>query len=149
MAIEIWKEIPEHPNYEVSNTGKVRNTGYVKVVTNKKGKTFFKYIKPKELSLSVDNGYIKCHLGWVHRLVCEAFHGKAPEGKEDVNHLDENRFNNNADNLEWISHADNLRYGTRTEKATYSRKLTYLKKRLMSMEEFSPGITDKVMSFIV
>ena len=38
----------------------------------------------------------------------------------DVNHKDEIKTNNNLDNLEWISHRDNLNYGTRTERVAKS-----------------------------
>jgi len=37
----------------------------------------------------------------VHRLVCEAFHGPAPEGKNIVLHLDEDATNNKPCNLRW------------------------------------------------
>ena len=45
----------------------------------------------------------------VHRLVATLF----VDGKKDdyeVNHKDYNRENNNFENLEWVSHADNIRY---------------------------------------
>ena len=45
----------------------------------------------------------------VHRLVATAFISN-PNNLNEVNHLDYNRANNNADNLEWITHADNVRY---------------------------------------
>lgn len=39
----------------------------------------------------------------LHRLVCEAFHGPAPEGKNQVAHGDGSRDNNRADNLRWTN----------------------------------------------
>jgi hypothetical protein len=44
----------------------------------------------------------------VHRLVCEAFHGPAPEGKNVVIHLDENALNNKPENLRWGTQKENL-----------------------------------------
>lgn len=44
----------------------------------------------------------------VHRLVCEAFHGPAPEGKSRVLHRDENSHNNVPDNLKWGTQKENL-----------------------------------------
>lgn len=44
----------------------------------------------------------------VHRLVCEAFHGPAPEGKNVVIHLDENALNNRPENLKWGTQKENL-----------------------------------------
>lgn len=48
----------------------------------------------------------------VHRLVADAFIPN-PEGKSTVNHKDENKENNCADNLEWMTFAENTQYGTR------------------------------------
>jgi hypothetical protein len=57
----------------------------------------------------------KNHKCLVHRLVAEAFHGKAPAGMM-VRHLDGNSFNNRADNLAWgtakENAADSMAHGT-------------------------------------
>lgn len=46
----------------------------------------------------------------VHRLVAEAFvPNDDPQTKTEVDHLDGNRANNRADNLQWLSHTDNVR----------------------------------------
>jgi hypothetical protein len=45
----------------------------------------------------------------VHRLVCEAFHGPAPFAA-DACHLDGNKLNNRADNLQWASRLENARH---------------------------------------
>jgi hypothetical protein len=42
-----------------------------------------------------------------HRLICEAFHGPAPEGMRLVRHLDGDKPNNRADNLAWGTDLDN------------------------------------------
>ena len=34
-----------------------------------------------------------------------------------MNHKDENPSNNHASNLEWVTHKENINYGTRTERA--------------------------------
>jgi hypothetical protein len=44
----------------------------------------------------------------VARLVCEAFKGPAPEGKNVCMHLDENSRNNIPDNLQWGTQKENL-----------------------------------------
>lgn len=60
---------------------------------------------------------------WAHQLVAAAFHGPCPDGHE-VNHKDLNGRNNRADNLEYLTHPDNVKHainnGVRTgpEKGT-------------------------------
>lgn len=63
------------------------------------------------------HGYYRVHLSRhgktaqpdVHRLVAEAFVPN-PLGLETVNHRDENKANNSAANLEWLTRGDNARY---------------------------------------
>jgi hypothetical protein len=45
----------------------------------------------------------------VHRLVMITFVPN-PENKSDVNHLDENKHNNNIDNLQWATRTENVRH---------------------------------------
>lgn len=62
------------------------------------------------------DGYLFVYIGnnrnmTVHRLVAKAFiHNDDPEVKKEVNHKDFDRQNNRVENLEWLSHADNVRY---------------------------------------
>lgn len=44
----------------------------------------------------------------VARLVCEAFHGPAPEGKNNCLHKDEDASNNRPNNLKWGTQKENL-----------------------------------------
>lgn len=48
-------------------------------------------------------------LASVHRIVAEAFIPN-PYGLPEVNHIDCDRTNNRADNLEWCTHTDNVHY---------------------------------------
>jgi hypothetical protein len=45
----------------------------------------------------------------VHRLVCEAFHGPCPEGRECA-HLDGNNSNNRPENLAWVTRSENTKH---------------------------------------
>jgi hypothetical protein len=65
----------------------------------------------KPLKHRVHQGYVRVRLrdGWypLHRLLALKFIPN-PEGKQQVNHKDGNRFNNSLDNLEWVTHQENL-----------------------------------------
>ena len=65
---------------------------------------------------------------YVHRLVATAFIDN-PQALPEVNHIDENKENNNVSNLEWCTRLYNMRYGTQIERANLSRKKTLERKR--------------------
>jgi len=101
--MEEWKEVNNYKGlYWISNRGRVKNS---------KGKI----LKP---TIQV-NGYYKVNLiknkisknHTIHRLVAEAFIPN-PDNLTEINHKDENKVNNAADNLEWCSHKYNSTYGT-------------------------------------
>lgn len=117
--MSIWKDVKGYEGlYEVSNAGEVRSKervnsygrrckGIPRAFTlNRNGYLYVNLCK---------NGQLKNHL--VHRLVAEAF-VENPQHKETVNHKNEIKTDNRADNLEWLTLAENLRYGTHTERAT-------------------------------
>ena len=47
---------------------------------------------------------------YIHRLMCEAFFGTPNDGRNYVNHLDENPAHNQITNLEWTTNSDNIKY---------------------------------------
>ena len=97
MTVE-WRTVQGWENYEVSNLGEVRV----------KGKKAAKrtYLK---------NGYVATQLShcgfkkavYIHRLVAAAFCDG--DCGLSVNHIDGNRRNNVAGNLEWVDLATNTR----------------------------------------
>ena len=56
----------------------------------------------------------------VHRLVAEAFISNR-DNKPEVNHLDEDKSNNRSDNLAWVTHEENMNYGTQRARALKTR----------------------------
>lgn len=114
---ETWKPITctDNVKYEVSSEGKVRNLKTGRIL-----KPFYSTNGYARVNLtSAYNDKTKQTMKLVHRLVAQAF---IPNLKNlsDVNHKDEIKTNNNLDNLEWISHRDNLNYGTRNERMAKS-----------------------------
>lgn len=94
--MEHYLTIEDHPNYEVSNLGNVRNkkTGTVRALTNRRG-----YLKVR-----LDNKDES-----VHRLVAETFFDGDHTGYQ-VNHIDGNKSNNRLGNLEWVTASENVKH---------------------------------------
>ena len=73
-----------------------------------------KQLKPRKHK----SGYLRVNLckggfkkdAYIHRLVCEAFLGLPKDGKNCVNHLDEDKTNNQLSNLEWTTQKENIQY---------------------------------------
>ena len=121
---EVWETISGFDNYEISNKGNVRSWKVIgstigsvlqeprllKIYDNGKG---YKVVKFRV------NGRVKCF--YIHRLVATHFIPN-PTHLPEVNHKDECKSNNRADNLEWISHKDNLHYGSCISRISETKK---------------------------
>lgn len=116
--MEEWRSIPSYEGiYEVSSWGRVRSVD--RVVQSSNMHTSFCYTKKGQmlnqqsnnkgyLILQLRNEYGRCTMP-VHRLVAEAFIPN-PDNLSDVNHKDGNKANNHVENLEWMSHFDNVHH---------------------------------------
>lgn len=51
----------------------------------------------------------------LHKLIFEAFNGSVPDGKQ-INHINENKTENNIENLEAITPKENCLYGSRNKR---------------------------------
>lgn len=115
---EIWKDIAGYEGiYKVSNRGRV--------VSLKRMNARGQIVKPRIKAIKPNNrGYIQINLSkdgkqeykLLHRIVAEAFIAN-PNNLPQVNHKDENKNNNNAENLEWCTNLYNRHYGTGLERA--------------------------------
>lgn len=67
---------------------------------------------------------------YIHRLMCEAFFGTPNDGRDYVNHLDEDPAHNQITNLEWTTNSNNIKYSWerhREERAKYFQENSSLK----------------------
>ncbi len=131
-ADEIWRPVVENQKYEVSNLGRVRNreTGYIKSPRRSK------------------NGYWITELSgrtrYVHRLVAFAFVDN-PKGYPHINHKDEDKGNNCADNLEWCTPAYNNHYGNHIELMANTKRDRY-GKRIRQVDPMSGTVVAEYRS---
>ena len=101
--MEEWRNIKDYDGlYQVSNLGMVKSLNF-----NKTG-------VEKILKIGKKNGYAYVTLYKkgttrtfrIHRLVATTFIPN-PDNKPDVNHIDGNKDNNSAINLEWVTKSEN------------------------------------------
>ena len=108
--MEIWKDAPGFPGYQVSDAGRVKRTINGKI------------LRP----VCYSNGYYVVNLSGrrigVHRLVALAFIPN-PDGSPQINHKNEIKTDNRVENLEWCDSKYNNNYGSRTQKASVSRSI--------------------------
>ncbi len=111
-----WRAIHGLPRYEASDTGLIRSKARSITITLN-GRRVRKVVPGRLLAQSLMTLNGQPHYAtvkadgrtlYVHRLVAMAWHSDTYFDGAEVNHLNGNRRDNRADNLEWTSHRQNI-----------------------------------------
>lgn len=94
---EVWVPVVNFPQYEVSNTGRVRSPRGI--LTNQLAGGLYLRVQLWSCGRKVD--------ARISALVCEAFNGPKPFPEAMCLHRDDNQLNNRSDNLYWGTSLDN------------------------------------------
>ena len=99
--LELWKVVPDYPNYKISSFGRVEKHGKISDFSNRNGDYYLSEYMGNE------SGSI---IKYVHVLVAELFIGEKPSPLHIVNHKDRNKRNNRVDNLEYLTKSENSKH---------------------------------------
>jgi hypothetical protein len=104
-----WKLIPNFSKYEVSTTGEVRRAVDMYKLNNvllPKG-AILKPQKKRYIQYRLVSDSGKQHYICAHKLVATTYLGDSPKRGYVIAHLDGNGYNNDVNNLKWVSNSEN------------------------------------------
>ena len=146
--IEQWRVLEEFPDYEISNTGRIR-----RLTESKSPKT---YIGKEKRFYKNNAGYYttvflkdnKVYCRTIHTLVAKTFIPN-PNNLSDVDHIDDNKENNNVDNLQWLSHKENMSkfFGTEKHKLSIEKAKENRKKTMELKKSNKPKKVYKIKGY--
>lgn len=108
------REIDGFSGYYITSCGKLWSQRTKQFLSTRPDKDGY-----ERISIRNDEGILKTV--FIHRLVAQAYLPN-PLGLDTVNHKDEVKTHNWLGNLEWMSRADNIKYGTGRARAHENRK---------------------------
>lgn len=135
ITLDNWKSIKENKKYAVSDQGRVASAAsgwHITVMSpsdNGKGYKLIKITNPKRKNL------------YVHRLVAEAFLPN-PNGYKEVNHINGNKSDNRAENLEWVSLQQNRDHAKKTGLIWQGEKSPNAKLTVSEVLEIRKALSD-------
>ncbi len=100
---EIWKEIEDFPNFEISNLGRLKKRSKGKWILFKPVMDYPKY----HIGIKTSDNKRKVKIFNIHRLVAKYFIENNNPEKIMVNHKDGNKLNYDISNLEWVTPSQN------------------------------------------
>lgn len=116
----IWKKIPSFPHLEVSNIGDVRSIDRVTIRSNgvaaKHPGNILKKYKNKGYYFVKFRINGRAYNKSVARFVAEAFLG---ESNLTVNHINFKKDDNRIENLEYMTHLENMRHAHKNNRITH------------------------------
>lgn len=131
-----WRRIKNEPHYQVSDDGRVRSN---RIIGNThKPELTGEWHELKQIT-NAKTGYQMVGLGTgktrsVHRLVAEAFVKGHSSKRNDVNHIDGNKQNNDVSNLEWCTRSENIRHAYDNGLIPQHSSVNYRKVRVRVVE---------------
>lgn len=99
MKKEIWKKVKGFDNYYVSNNGKVLNILSNKILKNNINGAGYYFVNLYKDKIRFNN--------MIHKLVFENFNNKISNRIFVIDHIDNNKLNNNINNLQLITNREN------------------------------------------
>ena len=121
LGQEIWEKIPNTTNLFVSDKGRILTMamGIPKLVSGKKN----------------EKGYVRFRYNkkavFVHRIVAEVFLPKPKENQTQINHINGDKSDNRAINIQWCTPSENLRHSYEV----LGRKGAWLGKKMRPVSE--------------
>ena len=101
---EEWREIKGYTRYMCSNMGRIKSLKHAEA------RILHTFVNNKGYERVCLSQFGKSRYWLVHRIVAETFvDNPDSENNKDIDHIDNDKSNNKASNLQWLSHSDNMK----------------------------------------